>query len=211
MDTKSLLAIVILLILMLNCSTSQQMLPEPLEQKNLLIGSLIFDIDGYKDNFTTVRHNIEVAIIGRVVKNGGIQNFSQWTTTDENGCFFIANIPDGAYAIKGFQTHLIGLGNLIIENELIDPQRNYFELKNSDVIAMTGELFDVRSDQRIINFRHNIITLHRSGIIENEKYDRLQDLKLSTGEILNLPSLPIYFMEKFEGTGWESYLNFQLK
>lgn len=211
MNGKSLLILFSIAINLLNCSSSEQMLPEPLEQKNLLIGSLIFDIDGYEDNFTVIRHNIEVAIIGRVVKDGEIQNFSQWTTTDENGYFFIANIPDGEYAIKGFRAHLIGLGNLIIEKELIDPQRNYFELKNSDVLAMTGQLFDVRCDQRIINFRHNIITLHRNGIIENEKYDRLQDLKLSTGEILNLPSVPIYFMEKFEGSGWVTYLNFQLR
>lgn len=194
-----------------NCSSSVQMLPEMVDHKNLLIGSLIFDIDGYQDNFVTIRQNIEVAIIGRFVKDSDIQNFSQWVTTDENGYFFIANAPDGEYAIKGFRSHLIGLGNLVIENELIDPQRNYFELKNSDVISMTGELFDVRSNQRIINFRHNILTLHRSGIIDNKRYNRLQDLKLSTGEILNSPPVPIYFLEKFQGSSWENYLNLQLK
>ncbi len=209
MNRKLALAISILFIFLLNCSSSEQMMPEPIEQRNLLIGSIIFDIDGYRDNFTTIRHNIEVAIIGKVVKGDEIQNFSQWTVTDEQGYFFIANIPAGEYAIKGFRTHLIDLGNMVIENELIDPQRNYFELKNSDVIAMTGELFDVRSNHQIVNFRHNIITLHRNGIIENERYDRLQDFKLSTGEILNAPSVSIYFIEKFEGTGWESYLNLQ--
>ena len=194
-----------------SCSSSVQMLPEPVENKNLLIGSLIFDIDGYKDNFVTIRQNIEVAIIGRFVKDNDIKNFSQWVTTDENGYFFIANVPDGKYAIKGFRTHLIGLGNLTIENELIDPQRNYFELKNSDNISMTGELFDIRSNQRIVNFQYNILTLHRGGIIDNKRYNRLQNLKLSTGEILNSPSVPIYFLEKFEGSGWENYLNLQLK
>jgi hypothetical protein len=193
-----------------SCNSTVQMLPEPVENKNLLIGSLIFDIDGYKDNFVTIRQNIEVAIIGRFVKDSDIKNFSQWVTTDENGYFFIANVPDGQYAIKGFRTHLIGLGNLIIENELIDPQRNYFELKNSDNISMTGELFDVGSNQRIVNFRHNILTLHRNGIIDNKRYNRLQNVKLSTGEILNNPPVPIYFMEKFEGSRWESYLNLQL-
>ena len=193
------------------CTSSVQMLPEPVENKNLLIGSLIFDIDGFEDNFTTIRQNIEVVIIGRFVEEGNVKNFGQWVTTDENGYFFIANVPDGEYAIKGFRTHLIGLGNLTIENELIDPQRNYFELMDKDVISMTGELFDVRSDQRIVNFRHNIITLHRSGIIDNRRYDRLKDMKLSTGEVLNSPPIPINFLEKFEGTGWENYLNSQLK
>ena len=77
--------------------------------------------------------------------------------------------------------------------------------------TVTGELFDVRVNQRIVNFRHNIITLHRSSIIDNRRYDRLQQVKLSTGEVLNSPPVPIYFLEKFEGTGWENYLNSQLK
>jgi hypothetical protein len=208
---RIILATIIFAIGLFSCSSSVQMLPEPIENKNLLIGSLMFDIDGYEDNFTTIRQNIEVVIIGRFVEDGNIKNFSQWVTTDENGYFFIANVPDGEYAIKGFRTHLIGLGNLTIENELIDPQRNYFELKGMDVISMTGNLFDVRSDQRIVNFRYNIITLHRSSIIDNRRYDRLQDVKLSTGEVLNSPPIPIYFLEKFERTGWENYLNSQLK
>ena len=211
MNRRSILFMLIISIFIISCSSSVQMLPEPVENKNLLIGSLMFDIDGYEDNFTTIRQNIEFVIIGRFVQDGTIKKFGQWVTTDENGYFFIANVPDGEYAIKGFRTHLIGLGNLIIENELIDPQRNYFELRNKDVISMTGELFDVRSDQRIVNFRHNIITLHRSGIIDNRRYARLQEVKLSTGEVLNSPPIPIYFLEKFEGTGWENYLNSQLK
>jgi len=210
MSRKFEFLLLVVAIILVNCSSSVQMLPPPVEHKNLLIGSLIFDIDGYKDNFTTIRHNIEVAIIGKLVKDSDIQNFSQWTMTDENGYFFIANVPDGEYAIKGFRTHLIGLGNLIIENELIDPQRNYFELKSSDVVAVTGELFDVRPHQRVINFDHNIITLHRSGIIADKRYDRLQDLKLVTGETLSSTPVPIYFMEKFAGSGWESYLDLQI-
>lgn len=198
------------IIIYLYCSTTVKMLPEPVENKNLIIGSLIFDIDGYEDNFITIQGNIEMVIIGKYVKDNDIKNFMQWTTTDENGYFYIPNVPDGEYAIKGFRTHLIGLGNLTIENELIDPQRNYFEIKAQDIISSSGELFDTRSYQRIINFKHNIITLHRGGIIDDDWYNRIQNLKLSTGEIIDRPPVPIYFIEKFEGSGWEDYLNFQL-
>ena len=50
--------------MMLNCSSTVQMLPEPMEDKNLLIGSVIFNIDGYNDMFLTLKDNIEVAVIG---------------------------------------------------------------------------------------------------------------------------------------------------
>jgi len=204
------LILMILTFVYLGCGTTVQMLPDPVDNNSLIIGSLIFDIDGYEDNFTTIRHNIEIAIIGNYLKNEKFKRFMQWTTTDENGYFYLANVPDGEYAIKGFRIHLIGLGNLTIENELIDPQRNYFEIKAQDIISSTGELFDTRSYQRIINFKHNIITLHRSGIIDDHRYDQVKDLKLSTGEIIDSPPVPIYFLERFEGTSWESYLNFQL-
>lgn len=211
MKQISVLTMITISIFIISCSSSIQMLPEPVENQNLLIGSLIFDIDGYEDNFATIRQNIELVVVGKFVKDGRIQNFGQWATTDENGYFFIANVPEGEYAIKGFRTHLIGLGNLTVENELIDPEQNYFELKDSDVISMTGNLFDVRSNQRIVNFQHNIITLYRSGIIDLKRYDRVREVKLSTGEILSSPPVPIYFLEKFEGTSWENYLNSQLK
>jgi len=211
MSKKLPLVLIIFSILLFGCSGSVQMLPAPAENKNLLIGSLLFDIDGYEDNFTTLRKNIELVIVGRYAEGNDIKNFSQWVTTDEDGYFYIANVPDGEYAIKGFRTYLIGLGNLTVENELLDPQRNYFVLKNEYFISTTGELFDVRSGQHIVNFQHNIITLHRGGIIDNQRYDRLQDLKLSTGEVLNRPPVPVYFMEKFEGSGWENYLAAQLQ
>lgn len=66
-----------------------------MEKKNLLIGSLMFDINGYEDTFTTIRKNIDVAIIGRYMKEGRFENFGHWVTTDENGYFYILNVPDG--------------------------------------------------------------------------------------------------------------------
>lgn len=211
MNKKSLLIMAITLtVSLLNCGSSVQMLPDPIENQSLLIGCLIFDIDGFRDTFATIRQNIEVVILGRIIQDGEVKTISYWATTDENGCFFIANVLDGEYAIKGFRTHLIGLGNLVIENQLIDPQRNYFELKNIEVISTTGELFDVRSDRRIVNFHHNIITLHRNGIVESKRYERLRELKLSTGETLDRPPISSYFLEKFPGSGWEGALNRQI-
>lgn len=195
----------------LNCSTSGKMSHEPVEKKNLLIGSLIFDIDGYEENFVTIRQNIDVAIIGRYVEGGTFQNFGQWVSTDKNGYFCIENVPDGEYAIKGFQTRYIAIGELLITNELIDPQRNYYELRDVDVVSFTGDLFDVRSSQRITNFQHNLFVLHRGGIVSFERYDRIQDYKLSTGEVINCPPVPFYFAEQFENSGWEAILNLHLK
>ena len=199
------------IIYLINCGTSIQMLPEPLENKNLLIGSIIFDVNGYQDNFLTVQDNIEVAIVGRYEEYGRIKYFGQWATTDENGHFYIANVPAGEYAVKGFKVFIMGIGDLKIQNDLNNPQRNYFELRNQEIINFGASLFDTQSNQRIVNLKHNVFTLYHSEIIDFKRYDRLRDLKLSTGEIIDSPPVPSYFIEKFEGSGWENYLTLQLR
>lgn len=211
MKSKRILLALGSLLVHLTCSSTEQMLPEPLPEQNLIIGSLLLDIDGYQDNFATIEKNIEVAIIGSVEKNGKIQRFGQWATTDENGYFYLPNVPAGEYAIKGFKTRWSGIGDLVIANELVDPQRNYYELLESDIIAFTGDLLDVRSDRGVINFGHNIFTLHRGGMIRWQRYDRIRDMKLATGEIIQRPPVAYYFAEKFATTGWENILNLHLK
>ena len=191
------------------CSTSVQMLPEPIEKKNLLIGSIIFDINGYLDTFLTVCDNIEVAVIGRYFEDGRLKNFGQWATTDKEGYFYIANVPEGEYAIKGFRVFVMGLGNLKIINELNDPRQNYFELRNEDIINFGGELFDTKSNRRIVNLNHNIFTIDHTEIIKFRRYERLRDYKLSTGEIIDSPPVPVYFMDKYEGSAWDLYLGLQ--
>lgn len=209
---KSVLSILMLIaICFLNCGTSIQTLPEPMQDNNLVIGAIIFDIDGYQENFTTLYRNIEVAIVGRYIKDGMIQNFGRWATTDENGYFFIPNVPDGEYAIKGFRTYVIGLSELTIENQLIDPMYNYYELDDENTISFGGELFDTRSDRRIVNFKHNYFKLHRSKIVNFTRFDKVDDLKLSMGDVLNRKPVPVYFIEKYEGSSWENYLIMQLK
>ncbi len=211
MDSVKLVLLIAAVGIFFNCAGTTQMLPDPTESGNLIIGSLIFEIDGYRDNVAVIRRNIEVAIIGQVVVNGEVKNFSRWTTTDDNGYFYIANVPEGRFAIKGFRTHLIGLGDLMVARELIDPMRNYFELKSADVLAMTGQLFDVTTKQRIINFHYNIVRLHRNGLIDHQQRHRLDQVKLVTGELVNAPSVAGYFIEKFASSDWSSYLRFHLE
>jgi len=59
-------------------------------------------------------------------------------------------------------------------------------------------------------FNTIFLHFHRGGIIDHKRYEHLQDLKLSTGEVINYPPVAIYYLGKFESSGWENYLNLQL-
>ena len=210
MKQKKCLVLLSILILFFSCSSSIKMLPMPVENKNLLIGSLIFDVNGYNDKYLTVRENIEIAIVGNYVEKGELKKFGEWTITDENGYFYLANVPDGEFVIKGFRIHSIGADNLTISNELIDPNENYYELKSEDIIYLQANFFDTKSKQGIVNFKHNVFTIHSNEFIQHMKHSILRDVKLSTGEVISEPSVPQYFLDKFAGTPWINYLELEL-
>jgi len=186
------------------------MLDEPLEDNCILIGCLIFDINGYQGNFSTNKEQIEVALIGRVLENGKENVAGFWAETDENGYFCLTNVPPGEYAIKGFRTRLFGIGELNIANELISPQRNYFELLDRSTIPLTGNLFDTKANNRVVNFKYNLFTLFAEGIIELQRLDQLREVKLTSGEEANGPPVPFYFLDKYQGSSWTKYLELQI-
>ncbi len=203
--------LILIALFLFQCGSSLQMFEEPVSGKNLVIGSLIFNVDGYQDNFATIKENIEVAIIGRVIQEGEIKTLGFWAATDENGYFSLSNVPNGEYAIKGFTTRLIGIGDINIENELVDPQRNYFELKRYGVVSFSGRLFDTKPNHRIINFKHNLLTLNPNDFVQFERLNRLNDVKVTSGEIINQLPVPVHFFEKYEQSGWAKFLEMQIK
>ncbi len=202
--------IIFIWIVFFYCGPSIQLIEEPVDDGNLIIGSLVLDINGYQDNYLTIKENIDLAIVGRVYKRGKFRNVSFWAVTDEQGYFYVANVPEGEYAIKGFRLGLMGAEDMVVVNELNDPQRNFYELREQDVIPLSGNLLDTKSQHRIINFEHNIFTIFPNGIVRFERHDQLSNFNLLTGETINRPLTEIYFMDKFENSCWTKYLQMSI-
>lgn len=210
MNIRFLYLLLFIILLSLSCASTAAKIEQPESDQCLLIGAVILDINGYQDVNNSIFENIEVAIIGEILNESGLQRVSYWLETDENGYFYKENVPPGKYALKGIKIHSIDLGDVTIANELIQPQRNYFELVPENRIPMTGEIFDLQSNQRVINFQYNLFTLHRNGIVDFHRLKRLKNYKLSAGDVIDLPPVPAYFLEKFPTTGWTSLLKLQL-
>jgi len=192
------------------CSATVKNVEEPIADKCLIIGSVLLDIDGYDDNLITLSDNIEIAILGKIIQNGEIKKVGFWTRTDDNGLFILPNVPPGDYVIKGMRTHLIGIGDLVITNELLDSERSYYELNRHSFIGFTGNLFDVQTLQRVANFKHNIFKLNRNGWIEFQRIDRLNQFKISTGERIDRQSVPFQFLDKFPESQWARFVEMHI-
>lgn len=204
---RSKITIIVILTVFLSCASSTQSIPEPEADQCILIGSIVLDIDGYKNQVMTVMSDIEVAIVGRYYKDGREKSFGGWTTTDENGFFYIPNVPPGDYALRGIQYNHISTGDIQIVNELLDPNRDYFELNRSEVISLVGLRFDVPSFRNVVNMKHNIVHLYRNEMIDNKRLDEIRDYRSADGTRIFKPPVALYFAEKFYGSGWETYLN----
>jgi hypothetical protein len=207
---KTYIILIILFLVFFNCSMTLQMLPQPQADKNLIIGSVILEINGYQGNYQVIWQNIEVAIVGRYVDNGRLKKFDQWVTVDDNGCFYSANVPDGEYIIKALKVYQMGIGDIIIANELNDPDRNYFELQSDAHIILTAEFFDTKPYQHIISFKHNIFTLYPNNIVNLRRLDHLKEVKLIDGNIITSPAVQVYFNEQYPDNPWQTFLNMQV-
>lgn len=199
--------IVFLLIILfgLNCAGTTTNMKEPMEGKNLVIGSIIFENNGYQNRNEIYFENIEVAIMGIYEENGKEKVFGKWTTTDNNGYFFVPNVPNGKYALKAIRVNLAGQAFLTIVNEFRSMIDNY-KLWPSENVAFSGTYFDTRPVERIVNLKHNYFTFFQNQEIRYGSYDMIKEFQASNGEIISRPLIFRHFIETYPASGWTEYL-----
>ncbi|MBN2011251.1 hypothetical protein JW960_18045 [candidate division KSB1 bacterium] len=197
--------------LFLSCGSSTQMLPTPTETGNLIIGSILLDIDGYDNKFTVIWDRVEVALVGQYIEQGELKTYGKWIVSDENGYFFVPNVPDGEYSIKGFRVKLFGDETLTFVDPMDMVEPIEFELTDYNGVVLAGTRFDIKPYKRIINFQHNYFRLKPNGRVDFNRMERIHNLRLTTGEVLDNPPVPVYFIEGYPNNPWVGYLNMVLK
>jgi len=202
---KKFIFIVPLLILIISCAGTLPSMKEPVEGKNLIIGSVIFENNGYQNRNDIYYDNIEVAIIGIYKENGKEKVFGKWTRTDKNGYFFIPNVPDGRYGLKGLRINMSGQAFLTIVNEFRTLVDNY-KIWPSENITFSGQYFDVKPQNRIVNLKHNYFTFFQNQEIRYGSYDKIDQFQASNGEIVSRPMIFKYFIDNYPQSGWKEYL-----
>ncbi len=204
---KSKLLLISLIFLLLTCSSGIQGLKEPSSNKTMLIvGRVIVEDKSYSDRHGLYKSGIDVAVVGKT-KSG--KDIGSWTTTDENGYFCISNVPMGEYALKGARLS-IGRGDLvIIENRLSSPSDPYLLTYNTELI-FNGNYFQFAPVGRIQSLQHTIFTLDYSNhSVKQVRYlttNKLVDIKLYNGEVLNAGPVEEYFIQKYPESAWRQAL-----
>lgn len=204
-NLNSVLALVIL-ISFLACTPPPIVLDEPASTESfLIIGSAVVE-DDYFTEFTGVHlAEVEVALLAEIEENGVTRTKGFWTKTDENGYFYLLNMPPGNYALAAIRVFLNDQTWLVISNPLTSVN-DEFTVSDQDYVGFIGNYFDIIPHGRVINLKNNYFSVDEQNRTYREvKYIRretIQGLRLVDGIHLDLVSPKRYFRTKFAGSGW---------
>ena len=199
-------------VLFLHCAAGIETFKGPTGDRSyLVIGSILFQSNylGYKAE--VCRKGIEVAILGRIEEMGKVTMTSHWTTTDQNGYFFLADVAPGQYAVKGIRLTLSDGTRMVMSSPLRLPGSMGFQLQNTESIVFEGDHFPHQAKGRIINLQHHYFTIDRTLNIGHTTQESAEGLVLITGERIDLPKVQEYFIVKYPDSKWIPLLKESLK
>lgn len=187
----------------------------------LICGSLIVENNFYSSSgdiggFTegrqveeTYTKGIEAAVLGKhLSENGNEESKVYYIETDENGYFFLENLPPGEYALKGFRISLNDGRYLTVFSDLDGAESAYLMRRREDqMIIAKGDYFPYPAFNRIVNLRHNIFFMsntymvgHQTGVVIRDQSFNFNDIKY------NRDTIEQYLIDHFPENGWKQYL-----
>ncbi|NOY78471.1 MAG: hypothetical protein GXO76_11445 [Calditrichaeota bacterium] len=207
-----LLSVWLIGIVLAGCGGNLKSLTQPPTSENtvLIIGQVILENNFYNTNQTeVVKNGIQVAVIGQIEKNGKKKIVGYWATTDENGYFYLADVPNGVYNLKGIKG-VVSRGTLVTITNPLKYTGSVFQIQPGEIVIFDGRFFPFKPQNRIVDLQHNLFvidkTSERTGSVNHMAYLSLKNAKLVTGETITEPPVPKYFLEKYPTSPWKPYL-----
>ena len=192
------------------CAGTSQKLSEPKEEGVLIIGSVLVGSDGFKEIYEHYRAGIEVVIVGRHEVNGKTKQAGYTVWTNGNGYFFLQNVPEGEYSLKGIKTLIGGEYGLTIVSDLKRASDVYY-IQPEERIMYTGDYFPFKSEGRVCDLMHHVFMVHRNGQIVHNAIQKSAALEMVRGKKFILPYTHEYFLEKYPISGWRPFIEQDLE
>ena len=202
--TKVLYAFLLSLgIVILSCSFAGRTLPEPKNDKNIVvIGSIAIDLFEYRGMTKTFRSGVKVILAGRHKEGEKVVHKDYWVNTDERGYFFLPNVPEGDYALRGFRFQTVGSDFFLTAINPLRTENEKYVISRAAKIPDGAFFFKFPQFNRNINLRHNYFIVDRGQEVHPHVYFRLDNLRLVTGEILQEPDVESYFKGRYPQSLW---------
>jgi len=200
---------------------SSKALTAPIDESTYLVcGSVILENNWYvtgeggminegRQVQDSYQKDLEIAILGKYRNEEGKEKSKiYYVQTDENGYFFIENVPAGEYALKGFRASLNDGRYITVFSDLEGAESSYLlRRRQEQMIVARGSYFPYPATNRIVNLRHTVFFMSNTPMVASQNFVVIRDLSF------NFPSIkytkePVeeYLMRKFPDTAWKQYL-----
>ncbi len=200
----------LLCILVISCAQSTRVIDTPIDENSfLVVGSVVVEDEFYTSLSGVHLNDIEVAILAEITQDGITKTTGYWTKTDENGYFYLMNVPPGRYALTGLRLNLNDQSTLVINNPCTS-ETDVFKISYRDHIGFIGNYFDIEPNNRVVNLQANYFSIDAdSRTYYDVKYFRrkaITGLRMVNGIKLVQISPIRYFKNQFAGTPWADLL-----
>lgn len=199
---RRLLPVLLLAAALFRCaSTVPQTLEEPRPGQSLLIGAVLLENDGIEEVYEAKTANIVVVLVGKSTRDGKDVTESYRVKTDDAGYFMLANVPPGAYVLKGIEADLGYETRLFLTSRWEGNQQIYYpgEGRIDHTVRVWPEAVNARViDLEICYFRIDaaLRTLHK-------RFPRLQNTALTLRDkTYTMENPQDYFRAKYPGSVW---------
>lgn len=177
-------------------SITQLKMQEPEEGKCIVTGAILVENNGVDDYYKVHKSKITVIVVGKSMVNGEEAIEGYRLKTDENGYFFLPNVPQGAYVVKGLELS-IGYGGVRLITSRWDGNRQIFHSAENmiDYVVRSWpeEVLECVNDMGI-----NYFMIDPSMGIYSNQYFELRENVLALKDITHTMLNPkIYYQDKY--------------
>ena len=208
----------ILILILFSCSSLEPMsmkITDPLDdEKIIIIGCLVTENMGVDETYESIEEGTEVVIVGKSEISGTEEIKGYHIKTDENGYYFLENVPKGSYVIKGARVFIANSFSVNIISEWRTLETSYFiPYLQEELIRHDVKYFPASSkEKRVINWGITYFGLSKGseepgpvGVSNNVLYQHylsLNNQKINIGKEYNKPDPVTYFKQKFPKSKW---------
>jgi hypothetical protein len=187
---------------------------DPLDnEKIIIVGCLIAENMGIDETFESIEEGTEVVIVGKS-EGSNIEDAKGYhVKTDENGYYFLENVPKGNYVIKGARVFIANSFSINIISEWRTLETSYFvPYLQEELIRHDVKYFPASPKGRIYNWGITYFGLSKgsedpgpagaSNHVLYQHYLSLNNQKINIGKEYNKPDPVTYFKQKFPKSKW---------
>lgn len=208
---------IILFGIIFSCSSmapASMTMTEPVDDSGILIlGGLFVENMGIDEIYESIEDGIEVCLVGKCTINGKEEIRGYHVRTDENGYYFLENVPKGSYVIKGARIFIANSFSINVISQWRTTEISYFvPYLQEELIRHDVKFFPYPPPGRIYNFGITYFGLSRGsdqpgprGAANSVLYQNFRSLvnqQINVGRTYNKVDPITYFKQKFPDSKW---------